>query len=426
MASSKRSNGEGSIFQQHGPNCPPPVEKVDDAGKRRQVRPPHKCDGKWVASVVVGWRGGRPVRRKRIASSRAKAAQKLREMTDSMARGQVPVAKTMTVEQWMTYYLEEIVRKTRRASTYEGYVSSNEQYIVPLLGHYRLDRLQPEHVEQAWDELQEVGNPTRNDPRPLSSTTALQTHRILSRALTIAVRREHINRNVCTLIDAPSAADTDVEPLSRVQALRVLERARGRRNAARWSVALAIGLRQGEALGLTWNDDPDDPGDVDLESGTLTVRHALQRIRGKGLVLTSTKSRASQRTLSLPAPLVAELKAHRAAQNAERLRAGTAWHDGPSFVFTQTNGRPIDPKQDWTAWSELLTAAEVPHRRLHDARHTAGTLLLLQGVPTRTAMDILGHSQISVTMKYQHVVDDMKKDAANRIGAALWDTSSGS
>lgn len=395
MASGKRSNGEGTVF----------YDKAKD---------------RWVASMVVGWRNDRPLRRKRLATSRTKATRLLREMADEVARGQVPMAKTMTVEQWMTYYLENIARKALKPTTYQGYCSKNTQYIVPLLGHHRLTRLSPEHIEQAWDELAGVGNPTIDDPRPLSSTTILQTHRILSRALKMAVRREHVMRNACSLLDAPTAVEVDIEPLTPAETSRVLEAARKERNAARWSVALGLGLRQGEALGLTWNDDPDNPGDVDLEAGTLTVRHALQRITGKGLVLSRPKSKASRRTLALPSPLVDELRRHRAKQNEDRLAAGTTWHDGPSFVFAQTDGCPIDPKQDWDAWGALLKRAEVRYRRLHDARHTAATILLLQGVDMRVAKDILGHSQISMTMRYQHVVDEMKREAADRMGVALW------
>lgn len=80
----------------------------------------------------------------------------------------------------------------------------------------------------------------------------------------------------------------------------------------------------------------------------------------------------------------------------------------------------MDPSRDWKAWKALLEDAGVPHRRLHDARHTAATMLLAQGVPTRVVMEILGHSQISVTSKYQHVVDEMHRDAAKRMGSALW------
>ncbi len=90
-------------------------------------------------------------------------------------------------------------------------------------------------------------------------------------------------------------------------------------------------------------------------------------------------------------------------------------------MFCQANGRPFGARQDWEAWKRLLTVAGVRDARLHDARHTAATLLLQQGVPARVAMQVLGHSQISLTLgTYSHVVPELAREAADRMGEALW------
>jgi integrase len=132
------------------------------------------------------------------------------------------------------------------------------------------------------------------------------------------------------------------------------------------------------------------------------------------------KSTAGRRVVALPAPLIEALRAHRAAQLEERLRAGSEWQNDQGLVFTQSNGRPIDPRADNRAWKSLLREAGVRDARLHDARHTAATLLLLQGVSTRVVMEILGHSQISMTARYQHVLPEATRDAADRMGQVLW------
>jgi integrase len=231
----------------------------------------------------------------------------------------------------------------------------------------------------------------------------LQIHRILSRALKVAVQRGYITRNVATLVDAPSASHDEIEPLTLDEALRIIRLAATRRNGTRWNVALALGLRQGEALGLRWQY-------VDLDAGTLTVRWQLQRLAwqhgcndppacakdrhhddcplgctghgracpqrtGGGLHLTELKSDKSRRTIALPSQLVAALKAHRAAQLHERMTAGPAWHDG-GFVWCQRNGRPIGNHADWDEWRALLKMTGIRQVRVHDARHTAATLLL--------------------------------------------------
>ena len=190
--------------------------------------------------------------------------------------------------------------------------------------------------------------------------------------------------------------------------------AQAHRNAARWTVALAVGLRQSKALALRW-------ADVDLDNGTLTVRRGLHRVSGRGLVYEEPKADRSRRTLALPAQLVDALRAHRAAQLEERVAAGPLWQDC-DLVFAQPNGRPIERKSDWRAWKALLRQAGVREVRLHDGRHTAATLLMSEGVHPRGRHGVLGHAQMRTTTDtYSHVMPALGRDAAERMGNALWD-----
>lgn len=114
--------------------------------------------------------------------------------------------------------------------------------------------------------------------------------------------------------------------------------------------------------------------------------------------------------------------ARRKAQLAERLKAANVWQDN-DLVFCHEDGRPISRNDDWRDWKELLKAAGVRDVRVHDGRHTAGTLLIEQGVHLRTVQEILGHSKITVTERYTHVASPMQTDAAERMGKALWGSS---
>ena len=163
----------------------------------------------------------------------------------------------------MQFWLESIASQMLRPSTRDGYRGYVRNRIVPALGHHPLDKLQPEHLEAFYRQSLAVG---------LAPATVLQMHRIISRALKVAMRRGRVARNVATLVDAPTVRRAEVVPLTAEEARQILGAATGSRNAARWSVALALGLRQGEALGLRWSD-------IDLENATLTVRQALQRRR---------------------------------------------------------------------------------------------------------------------------------------------------
>lgn len=393
MASKERSDGEGSIYQRHTPDCP------------RTGR----CPCRWQGALVTDWRDDKPVRKKVSGTSRAAVAAKLRTLRQQVEAGQMPTGRTMTVGEWLTYWLDQIAAREVRHNTLRGYRTYVTRYLIPLLGSKRLDRLTPEHIADAYAHLMTTGCPGDPNPTPLSTTSVLQAHRILSRALRIAHERGHVGRNVAKLVTAPRKAETDIHPLTKAEAERVLEAAKGRRNSARWTVALALGLRQGEALGLRWEH-------VDLEAGVIAVRKALSRKAGEGLVLGPVKSKAGRRTIKLPPKMAAAMRAHRTAQNAERLTAGSRWHDG-GFVFTRVDGRPIDPRADWGEWKSLLAEAGVRDARLHDARHTAATMMLAMDVHPRTAMEILGHSHLTQTTNYAHVLDEMHEDAAEKMGA---------
>jgi len=403
----KRTDGEGSVYQRHVPHCPRPISTKGTS----------ECKCPWVGALVVGYTDGKPIRRKVTGATKSGAAVKLRDLRKDIEAETLPVGKSPTVEQWMNHWLKNIAARKVGDLTMNSYRQKTRDYIIPLLGRHKLDRLTPDHIEAAWDVLADTGNPRRDDPIPLAQNTVHQTHAILRRALQVAVQRRKqtglaLNPAGRDSMDAPAAVENEIEPMTLDECRAVLTAAQGRRNEARWSVALAMGLRQGEALGLTWDY-------VDLETGVIRVRQALKRVTGKGLILGSVKSRASSRDLSIPDDMLPIMKAHRKAQAAERIAAGSAWQDG-GFVFAQPNGKPLDPARDWDNWQALLSDAGVKHYRVHDARHSAATILLLQGVPTKVVMELMGHSQISMTMRYQHAVDELKRNAAARVSAALY------
>jgi integrase len=338
----------------------------------------------------------------------------------------------VTVGEWTTWWLDMLGR-TLKQSTARTY-GTNLRYLHPLVD-LRLDRLTPEHLERVNVALTSRG---------VGAETIQGVHRCVRSSLAEPVRRQKLERNPA-LVGRPRRSDHhEIQPLSLAEAQALLAVAQGRRNGLRWEIALALGLRQGEALGLQW-------ADVDLDRATLPVRRALQRgtwghgcppnrpcglrpyqcprRRGGGLIVVSPKSAASHRTIVLPAHTRAGFEQHRRQQLRERQAAGPCWppgpavgglHSGTGWVFTTETGSPIDPARDWKDWKALLGDAGMRDARLHDARHSAATFLLVAGVELRTVMQILGRTQPSMVARYQHVIDQLKVDAANRIGSLLW------
>lgn len=215
----------------------------------------------------------------------------------------------------------------------------------------------------------------------------------------------------------PRVKEKDPSYLTSAQVSVLLEAVKNSPNEARWLLAL-LGLRQGEVLGLSWDA-------VDLESGELRIRQALQRQPKARLKIVPPKSKSSRRTVLLLSQVISALRARKVAQSAERLKCGAAWGNEWNLVFTSPLGLPIDPSADHKAWKSLLKSASIDSMRLHDARHTAATLLLRSGVSTRAAMEWLGHSRVSQTMRYTHILPEVARDTSSRMGQAMFGDAKG-
>jgi len=379
-----------------------------------------------------------------------KAVRRLERERDS---GSVRKAgPAWTVEKWLDHWYEQIASPSVRYKTRTYYRTAIDKYLLPGIGAHRLDRLESEHIERLYGRLRKDG---------ARSSTLLQVHRTLRAALNEAERRDRITKNPIRVVRSPQTEETEIEPLTVDDAQAILAVARERRNGVRWAVALALGLRQGEALGLKWPDigtewhhgcpgaspcgKPPEDCTRRHATGTLTVRRAIQRQtwqhgcgpgetcgrkrgadcprrHGGGLIVVEPKSHAGRRVISLPPPLIPALIEHRSVQEDERRLAAELWrNDG--WVFAQPTGKPTDPRADYGEWKGLLTAAGVREARLHDARHTAATMLLVLGVAERAVMDIMGWSKIDMAQRYMHVPDELRQRIASQLGGLLWKAS---
>jgi integrase len=381
--------------------------------------------GRWHGWVSFGTdpTTGRRRRRHVQAPTKAAVTSKVAALERQReAGGGTASTRRMTVAEWTEVWLDAQTSRVR-PTTMRGY-GPDVRRLLEALGSRRADRVTPADIAALYRRAAAGG---------ASAGTVAHLHRSVAACFAAAERSGLLGRNPARAVHAPSAPPPEVVPLSTGEARAVLAAARGGRNAARWSVALGLGLRQGEALGLRWSD-------VDLDEGRLSVRGQLAWRRwahgcggdcghdpgrcplrsGGGPMLVEPKSAAGRRTIALPAPMVAELAAQRAAQDGEASALGDLWDNALGLVFPAVDGRPVRPEADRRRWLALLRSAGVPRRRLHDARHTAATLLLVQGVAPAVAMTLLGHADMGVTRRYQHVVDELRRDAADRVGEALW------
>jgi integrase len=388
---SKRGQNEGSIFEEK--------------------------PGRWVASLSLGYevKDGkrRRLRKKFTATSRREVQKKLTEaLREQQTGGTVPIQKD-TLGPFLKVWLASLEQNGRKESTVASYRWLIEKYIEPDLGRTPLTKLTQRDLNEFMGRKLEDG---------LSARTVGYCHAVIRSALTRAEKDGLVGRNVAKLASPPHrASDSRVEPLTLIQANALLAAVAGHRLEALYSVALAIGLRRGEALGLAWTD-------IDIPAQTLTVRSTLQRIKYASaedgetksrLVVSAPKTQKSGRLIPLPSFAVESLQRHRERQAEERKFAGEQWTES-GLVFASTVGTPLEPRNVVRHYHGILALVKIPRHRFHDLRHTAASLLLAQGATLHDVKEILGHSQITLTANlYGHAYTSVLRESVDRVGSLL-------
>ncbi|MFG2948848.1 site-specific integrase [Streptomyces adustus] len=357
-------------------------------------------DGRFEARVYVPQPDGTRKRKTVYGATWEECDEKRQELVRRDRQGIPTPSRSAKLSEWLPYWLEEYIRPHRKRTTYVKYEMHVRLYLVPLLGSRRLESLTTANVRQMVSKV----------TTQASAATAKEAHRVLRTALTAACREELISRNVVQLVPAPRVEPRELRPWSLDETLTFLEAARTDPLYTAFVLAVALGLRRGEILGLQWKD-------VDLARRVLTVRTTLNR-GGKELYLDTTKNRRA-RMIPIPLMCVAPLRWQRLRQAERRTAAGADWHESDQ-VFTTRSGRPIEPRNLYRSFLRIGAAAGLPQVRLHDTRHGCASLLFAAGVAPRTVMEILGHSQIAVTMNvYTHVSDDHRREAMGHMDRLL-------
>ncbi len=388
----------------------------------------HRADGRWEGKFFAETPDGRRKRVSVYGDSERDVLDELNKLRDQRRRG-IPVATTtLSVAEYMSYWLDHIAEPSIRRTTYATYEGDVRLHIIPGIGKRKLKSLQPAHIRTWLTELRskcqccaQGKDASRKQPRccaranprccqaVLSPSSIRHILRVLRAALQDAVDEELLSRNVARLVQLRVTDDRKVRSFTHQEAVRFLQTAQHHRLYALWAVALAMGLRRGEALGLAW-------ADVDLDAGRLKIRQALHRVDGQ-LRLDSVKTDTSVSVLPIPAPLVGILRSHRKRQLEERVAAGSRWRE-TELVFTTALGGFVDPRNANRTFHELCAAADVPQLRVHDLRHSCATLLFTMGVQPATVQRILRHSSITVTTgTYVEVIEAVQRDALDSMAS---------
>ncbi len=349
---------------------------------------------------ITGYRGAYfgPDGKRRYVSGKTKeeTRNELRKARADADRGVVFDAQNLKVSEYMDRWLRDSVKDTVRTSTYQRYEEIVKLHINPGLGRLKLGNLTPAQVQRFYRDRLDLG---------LSPATVRKFHHVLHKALRQAVRWGLVPRNATEATDPPKEACEEISPLSREEARSLLEAARRDRLEALYVLALHTGMRQGELLGLRWED-------VDLENGLLRVRRTLTRNGGK-FHFGEPKSKKGRRQIHLSRDAANALRSHLDAQMDEIEHLGDLYEDR-GLVFTTKTGAPINPSNlRQRSFADLLKRAGVRKVRFHDLRHTYATLMLSRNVHPKKVQEMLGHANIAITLdRYSHFVPGMGEETA--------------
>lgn len=330
--------------------------------------------------------------------SRKRAKEKLEKLPKSAtSKSALPQSK-IALTDYLISWLDETHKHQIAHSTWKRYRTLAVHHINPVIGRIAIRKIVPSDIQLVLTTMRQAGQSPRSQQ---------QARALLSVALSEAENNEYIPSNPVKKVRIPVNKNREIEPLAIEEVKRLLETYRDTPSSARLHVALLCGLRQGEALGLRWQD-------IDFENGVLEVRNQIQMIDGK-LQLTGLKTERSRRSLVLTSGTIESLKKHREIIDQMRSTYGIDWQEN-DLVFPSADGSPKQATIDFNDWKRALRLCGIKPRRLHDARHTAATLMYGQGVGIEVISRALGHSSSAITSKlYVHSAIAPLRAAAEKI-----------
>lgn len=373
-----RANGEGTVFKR-------------------------KRDNKWVAEMILGIdENGKRIVKRFAHETKKKVTEWLSEQQTAKQQGLIVEPHRQTLGQFLDHWLETTVKDNRKPATYLNYRQMVNVHIKPEIGSVPLGKLTAQHVQMCYHRRRQAGR---------SGRTVRLVHAVLHKALDQAVKWQLLARNLADAVEPPRVEHKEMSTLSPDQFIQFLRTAREDRLHALYTLAVTVGMRLSELLGLRWSS-------VDLKTSTIAITETWNKVGGR-MQRGTPKTKASRRAVTIPEVAVASLKRWKREQGEERLSLG-AWKD-PDIVFSTSIGTALNPANVRNrSFYPLLEKAGCPRIRFHDLRHTAATIMLWQGVSARVLQEVLGHAHVNVTLgTYAHVLPEQKKEAAQKVDAFL-------
>ena len=362
-------------------------------------------DGRWEGRFVVGRdERGFPVTKNVLARTKTECAAKLKELRERLETpAPEPTRPGITLGAWLDRWYQEYKKASLRPNTQMSYERRIYQHIIPALGNVYLDKLTTGDIQQFYAHLKQSGRLLRRElyGEGLSDQTVRGIHTTLHAALDKAVEEKLIFRNPADSCKLPPAKSREMKVLAPEEIQRLLIQAKEDGCYELLLLELATGLRRGEILALQWDD-------LNFRTGALRVERQVHRVKGE-LVVSPPKTKAGNRTVLLPAPVLNVLQSYKQTVRSRWM-----------FPSPVKEDAPMDPAAVRKRLQTVLERAECKRLRFHDLRHTFATASLEHGMDIKTLSTIIGHVSSTTTLNtYAHITDAMRQNAADKIDRGI-------
>ena len=345
-----------------------------------------------------------------VRGTKKEAEKKLSELQHQLNTGEFVKSSKLTVREFLTQWFQDYVKTNARAATAEGYKIIVERHLIPSLGGIALAQLQPSHIQGYYAKA--LGEGRCDGKGGLAARTVVHHHRVLREALSHAVKWGLVGRNVADAVDPPRAVNKEMKALDSAGVLRLLDAARGTIYFPLINLATFTGMRRSELLGLRWLD-------LNLSRGTVSIVQVLHCLPGGRIVFEQPKTARSKRLVKLSHETTLALRAYRDTAEADLEQVGDSI-SGDRLLFSHINGAPLLPNTVTHAFAKIARRAGLEGFTFHSLRHTHASIMLQQGVSSKTVAERLGHSTVVITLDtYSHLTPGVKEDAVDRFEEAL-------
>ena len=361
-------------------------------------------DGLWECRVSLGFHPGtgKPVRKSIYAKTQAECRRKKTELLNSLDTKTYKEPSKVTVKTWAENWMEKYVRPSSKLLTAETYRGVLKTHILPRIGAMKVQDVTVKDVQGVFSEMSKAGK----SPKTIKNASA-----VLSGMLDAAWKQGLLSYNPVPSAVLPKSQKKEIKPLTVEEIPRFLEAAKAYPEANGFALCLLAGLREAECMGLPWSA-------VDFEAGTITVRQQLihSKTKGQGYSIQESPKNGHARTVHPPKLAFDYLRAERARQAENQLRAGELWSNPWGLVFTNEAGENWKIFTFYSHFKKIAESIGRPDLRPHDLRHTAATVALAAGADIKSVADLLGHGAASFTLStYAHSTETMKQDCADKM-----------